>query len=259
MEIQCPVCAESSWYSVKSADYELQCPKCLAQLAFPSVSKDIKWSYRTLGPFSLPKQAHGAYAVLLTLRFFSTPRLLDGAITPLMSFITKKGRMKELEADFALFFQASKYGDSKTQLIFAECKTYNAFRKKDTDRMQKLGEAFPGAVLVFATLKVCLSQMERNILQPLVIRSRRHWKAGRPYNPVMILTGNELFLESVWDSHLKGTLWQEDLIELCDRTQRINLGMKSRYQWLDEQIGHISSVNPTTWRTPDGKIVRSDN
>ena len=138
-------------------------------------------------------------------------------------------------------------------------KTYNAFRKKDTHRMQQLGEAFPGAVLVFATLKECVSQLERDVLKPLVIRSRMHWKAGRPFNPVMVLTGKELFLESVWDSHLKDTMWQEDLLELCDDTQRINLGMVSRHQWLDEQTGRITSVHRATWTTPDGEIVRSAN
>ena len=253
MEIQCPVCTQSSWYSVKMADYQLQCPKCLEKIYFPPESKEVKWSYRTLGPFSLPKQAHGAYTVLLTLRFFSTPRLLDGATTPLMSFTARKGRMKELEADLALFFQVSKFERFKTQAIFAECKTFNDFGKKDTHRMRQLGEAFPGAMLVFATLKECLSQKEKNILQPLVMRSRKNWKADRPFNPVMILTGKELFLESVWDSHLKNTMWQEDLLELCDDTQRINLGMVSRYQWLQGQSVRRTSITPTSWSTPDEK------
>ena len=207
----------------------------------------------------MPRQAHGAYAVLLTLRFFSDSHLLDGATTALMSFTAKKEKMKDMEADLASFFQVSKFEHFKTQLIFAECKTFNDFGKKDTHRMRQLGEAFPGAVLVFATLKECLSQKEKNILQPLVMRSRKNWKADRPFNPVMILTGKELFLKSVWDSHLKGTRWLEDLLELCDTTQRINMGMKSRYQWLDEQTGRITSVNPTTWTRPNGEIVRSAN
>lgn len=257
MEIQCPVCTQSSWYSVKGADYRLQCLKCLEEIHFPPESRHVTWSYRTLGPFRLPKQAYGAYSVLLTLRFFS--ELLDGATTPLMSFTARKGEMNEIEADLALFFQVSKFGDSKTQLIYAECKTFNDFGKKDTHRMKQLGEAFPGAVLVFASLKECLTQNEIDILQHLAMRSRRNWKVGRPFNPVMVLTGNELFLQWIGDSHLKNTRWHEDLLELCDQTQRINLGMKSRYQWLDEQTGRITSVQPTTWTTPDGKIVRSSN
>ncbi len=256
LEIQCPVCTKHSWYSVKNADYELQCSECLAEFTFPPISKDVKWSYRTLGPFSSTNQADGAYTVLLTLRFFSDFSPFDSATTPLMSFKAKR-KETELEADLALFFQASRFRDSKTQLIFAECKTFNDFGKKDTHRMRQLGEAFPGAVIVFATLKECLSQKEKDILQPLVMRSRKNWKANRPFNPVMILTGKELFLESVWDSHLEGTLRREDLLELCDATQRINMGMRSRYQWLDEQTGRISSVQPTTWTRPNGETVRS--
>ena len=71
MEIECLECARSSWYSVKDADYVLQCPKCLTQFSFPAASNEVGWSYRTLGPFSLPRRAHGAFTVLLTLRFFS--------------------------------------------------------------------------------------------------------------------------------------------------------------------------------------------
>lgn len=55
MEFQCPVCTQRSWYSIKEADYELQCLKCLERFKIPTHStREIKWSYRSLGPFSLP-------------------------------------------------------------------------------------------------------------------------------------------------------------------------------------------------------------
>ena len=248
MEIQCPVCTQSSWYSVEAADYELQCPKCLENLSFPHASKEVKWAYRTLGPFSLPNQAHGAYAVLMTLQFFSAHGLLDGATTPLMSFTVEKAGTK-MEADLALFFQGSKFGDSKTEVVFAECKTFNSFEKKDADRMAKLGKAFPGAVLVFATLKESLCEKEQRILRPLVNRSRKAWMNDRPFNPILILTGKELFLESFWDSHLKN--WNiRGLSELCELTQQINLGMDSPDEWLNKQHGieeRFRYAVSTTW------------
>ena len=253
MEIQCPVCARSPWYSVKDADYELQC-RCLEWISFPPASKEIKWSYRTLGPFSFPKQAHGAYTVLLTLHFFSF--LLDGAITPLMSFTAEKGKV-EMEADLALFFQGSKFGDSKTEVIFAECKTFNAFQKKDADRMINLGDAFPGSVLVFATLKKSLSQKEKTILRPVVNRSRKYRKNDRPFNPVLILTGTELFseldLSQSWEEAggIRATFAQSsalaNLLELCDLTQQIYLDMDSWYQWLDRQLGRVTTSTTPTW------------
>ena len=255
MEIQCPVCARSPWYSVKDADYELQC-RCLEWISFPPASKEIKWSYRTLGPFSFPKQAHGAYTVLLTLRFFSF--LLDGATTPLMSFTAEKGKV-EMEADLALFFQGSKLGDSKTEVIFAECKTFNAFQKKDVDRMINLGDAFPGSVLVFATLRKSLSQKEKAILRPVVNRSRKCRKNDRPFNPVLILTGTELFseldLSQSWEDAggIHATFAQSpalaNLLELCDLTQQIYLDMDSWYQWLDRQFGIVRTSTTPTWTT----------
>ena len=240
VEIQCPVCTQSSWYSVKDADYELQCPKCLEQISFPSVSKEVKWSYRTLGPFSSPNQAHGGYTVLLTLHFFS--RLLHGATTPLMSFTAKRGKV-EMEADLALFFQTSKFRDFKTEVIFAECKTFNSFHKKDIDRMVKLGDAFPRAVLVFATLKESLSEDEKTILRPLVRRSWKRWKKRGPSNPVMILTGTELLLASFGESRLDKA---KDLFELCNLTQWMYLGMDWNL-WLDKQFGRspVALVSPT--------------
>lgn len=35
IKIQCSICTKRSWYSVKAADYELQCPQCLSQISFP--------------------------------------------------------------------------------------------------------------------------------------------------------------------------------------------------------------------------------
>ncbi|MDE0184680.1 MAG: hypothetical protein OXP71_04405 [Candidatus Poribacteria bacterium] len=244
MKIQCPECTKHSWYSVKSADYELQCSECLAEFSFPSESEEVKWSYRTLGPFSSTNQADGAYTVLLMLRFFSDFSLLGGATTPLTSFKAKRDGI-ELEADLALFFQASKFEDSKTEVIFAECKTFIDFQKNDADKMGRLGEAFPGAVLVFATLKESLSNEEKAILCPLVNRCREYWKNERPVNPVLILTGTELFAEfdlaKAWEDAggLRATyakrIGPRDLLELCDITQQVYLGMDSWHQWLDEQ------------------------
>ena len=252
MKIQCPVCTQSSWYSVKNVDYELQCSKCLEQISFPSASKEVKWSYRTLGPFSLPQQSYGAYTVLLTLRFFSS--LLEGAITPLMSFTTENGEVEI--ADLALFFQTSKFGDSKTEVIFAECKTFNDFgKKKDIDKMVNLGNEFPGAILVFATLKESLKQKEKTTLRRVVNHSRKHRKNNRPYNPILILTGKELFLASRWDSHLGEWGPRRDMLELCDLTQQLHLDVDSWDQWLNRQYGIVPTSIAPTWTTRRGNTL----
>lgn len=234
MKIQCPVCTKHSWYSVKTGDYELQCPQCLTEFSFPSDFQKVKWAYRTVGPFSSSNQADGAYTVLLTLRFFWKIIFSDSEMTPLMSFTAKKDTV-EIEADLALFFQESRSRHSKTHLIFAECKTFNSFRKKDIDRMKDLGKTFPEAVLVFAKLEESLSGEEKRILCPLVNRSRRHRKNGRPFNPILILTGIELISEQHfyqnWEkiggihAKLAENCIGANLLELCDFTQQIYLDM----------------------------------
>ena len=185
IEVQCPVCTKHSWYSMDSMNSELQCSKCPAQFPSPSTSKEIKGAYRTLPPFNLPNRVDGAYTVLLTIRFFSDFSLLNGATTPLMSFKAQKDGMEPLEADLALFFQESKFRNSKTEIIFVECKTFNPFRKKNIDKMADLGKAFPGAILVFAKLEEDLLDEEKTILYPLVNRSRRNRKNNNPFNPIL--------------------------------------------------------------------------
>jgi hypothetical protein len=234
LKVQCPVCTQHSSYSVSSADYKLQCPKCLDQFSFPSASKKVKWAYRTLGPFSTTNQAHGAYTVILTLRFFFVFLLLGGATTPLMSFTAQKEEVK-LEADLALFFKVPGLVNSNRELIFAECKTFNDFEKKDVERMIDLGEAFPNAVLVFATLKEDLSDKEKKLLLPMVKKSRKNWTKSNTLNSVLILTGTELFWQSglsEWrqkmEEKIEGSppsVLKTELLLLCYFTQQIYLDM----------------------------------
>ena len=240
LEVQCTVCNKRSWYSLKSADYELQCPECHAQFSFPQNIEDIQWAYRTLGAFSSSKQADGAYTVLLTLRFFT--ELLDGATTPLMSFELQKAGKNLLEADLGLLFQRSKFHESETKIIFAECKTFNVFREKDIARMTDLGNAFPGAVLVFAKLSESFNDNEKALLIPFVEASWKRYDKNQPYNPILILTGKELYLDSLWESHLDR---YTDLLDICTLTQELYLGRDFR----GDQYNSVAQR--TTWLPAD--------
>ena len=238
LEVQCTVCNKRSWYSLKDSDYELRCPECHAQFSFPQNIEDIRWAYRTLGAFSSSNQADGAYTVLLTFRFFSV--LLDGATTPLMSFEAKKTGTKPLEVDLGLFFQTSKFSKSETKIIFAECKTFNAFEQKDIDRMTDIGNAFPGAILVFAKLTESFNDEEKALLIPFVKASWKRYSKNQPYNPILILTGKELYLDLLWESHLDKVRYQ-DLLDICSLTQELYLDRDFR----GEQY-NSNSVD-TTW------------
>ena len=191
VDIQCSICQQHSWHSISKFDYEIKCPICLNNFDIHSQLPDeIKWSYRSFGPFSLPKQAFGVYTVLLTYYFFA--RTLDGSTTPILSFIANKKNI-EIEADLALFYQESKFGKPKRELLFVECKTFNRFEKKDIERMKVLAKEFPGSVIVFSTLNSTLTQKEKRLIRPIVRQGRKYWKEGKTSNPVLILTSTELF------------------------------------------------------------------
>ena len=75
--------------------------------------------------------------------------MLDGAITPLMSFNLKKQNVTDedekkivgKEFDLALFFQMLERDNIET--IFAECKTFGKFTGKDIEKMEILGKKIP--------------------------------------------------------------------------------------------------------------------
>jgi hypothetical protein len=240
--IQCPICSHRSWFTVDNLDYKLRCVNCLDNFDLPSHSPDeIKWSYRTFGPFSLCGSAEGSYSTLLVLRLFS--KILDGAVTPMMSFLTKiDGAEKEI--DLGLLLRESSHNrEGEVRPVFAECKTYNKFEKSDVDKLDKLAERFPGSIIVFATLRDSLTDKEKKLLKPLVNKCRRYWKADKPHNHVLILTKTELFadlsIDYAWkdasDEKYKKfaerTFYTDRLLHICDATQQLYLGMRP---WHDE-------------------------
>ena len=238
LRTQCPNCLRRSWFALDAIKDVLDCPRCLN--SFPAAGNVDKgtWSYKTAGPFSVPNYANGAYAVLLTLGFFDDSKLTTFRSTPVLSF-TAKGPRKDLEADFALFWQDSVYGEKKEGVLFGECKTYGEFTRRDFERMRHLAKTFPGAVLVFSTLRKSLKKREIAEMGKIAKAGRKYWKAERPKNPVLILTGTELLNwerpPHCWDEvlqkkfdHLAGFL------ELCDATQQIYLNLPSWHQdWHD--------------------------
>lgn len=232
--LQCPTCTHSSWYDIKALNYVVTCANCLEEFAIPTHSpNDIKWAYKTSGPFGLPKRAEGVYPTLLTLRLFSS-LFHHSPITPMLSFETTINDTA-MEVDLGLFFRKSQFREEEeTRVIFAECKSENSFAKSDVDKMKVIAEKFPGAVLVFATLKEGLSAKEIALLKPLVNKCRKYYKNEKPYNPVLILTKTELFaswdLTQTWkdkcgkyapfgDRHYYG----DELLSICDATQQLYL------------------------------------
>ena len=99
--------------------------------------------------------------------------------------------------------------------------------------MRYLARTFPGAILVFSTLRKALTKKELLGITRIAKVGRKFWKSERPINPVLILTGNELFSfrgpPYCWEDtevkkkfdHISG------LISICDATQQIYLNLPS--------------------------------
>lgn len=239
LRVQCTECGRQSWYSIESIRDTFTCPRCLT--TFPAIGNlgQSRWCYKTAGPFSVPRYAEGAYAVLLALQLFGDHKLSIRA-TPVMSFAAQAPGKKALEADFAMFWQQTLFGGEVNGLLFGECKSYGPFERQDFDRMRYLAKKFPGAVLVFSTLRKAIPRAEVREIGRIAKAGRKYWKAERPINPVLVLTGNELF-----DLAAPPYCWEEvtrkrfqhlhGLLDLCDATQQLYLNLRSwREDWHDK-------------------------
>ena len=256
LRTQCPRCQRRSWFPLDALTDNLSCPKCLNLFsAIGNVDRGT-WSYKTTGPFSVPSYAEGAYSVLLTLDFFSEYHLTTMRTTSVLSFKAKGAAKKDIEADFGLFWSESIYGGFQDGLAFGECKTYGAFTKKDFERMQGLARSFPGAVLVFSTLRKSLTKAEIAGITRIAKAGRKYWKAERPINPVLVLTGTELLAYRrppyCWkeeDHDLYGRV--SGLLSVCDATQQRYLKLPSWHKewhekWESRRMQYIARQESST-------------
>lgn len=241
--IQCPICTRHNWYELDHIGYQLNCRFCLADFSPPIKNpKEIVWTYRAHGPFA-SSVAQGSFSVLLTLKFLKGHH--DRGVTPLFSYQAKKDG-QVLEADLSCLYVESTWRQSAMHVVHAECKSFNLFEERDAQRMEALGHAFPGSTLVFSTLKETLENSEIKIIQPLVLSARRKRLRGEPYNPIVVLTGIELFsrdgVGSCWQN--RGGLFEQfherhfdyaNLIALADATQQLHLGMQSWRDWSEHK------------------------
>ncbi|NQU77226.1 hypothetical protein HQ544_00860 [Candidatus Falkowbacteria bacterium] len=164
------------------------------------------------------------------------------------AFVSKKEEIWKIlshgiEADFGIFLSQGRLDEIKPQIvIFGECKSFNEFTSKDVNRMRQIADNFPGAVIAFCTLRSILTDREKKIIAKLARRGRKHFKAEQWMNPVLILTGIELFndFEPPYCWKGKGAShnafadnWrvQDGIQELCNVTQQIYLGIESYWTW----------------------------
>ena len=191
LRLQCPTCSQIGWHSLEELNKNLKCERCLNRFPFPAASppKETDWCYRTQGPFSVGDFAQGGYCVALAIRFLASTLHAEASWVP---SLTLRRQGEELECDFALFWRKSGFKPTEPLLMLGECKSYNRFIGRDLARARRFVEVFPGAALVFATLRPKLERVERESLSRLALWGRKRLRYERLRAPVLVLTQHEL-------------------------------------------------------------------
>lgn len=250
--IQCAHCANVNWYAISELSETVVCERCRKSYPFPQGSigfTNSPWKFRVIGPFSVPDYAGGAYATALTLRVFGeTLSSADASIVYATGLDLAPPDGPPIEVDFALWYRRENLAtdEGETVTVFGETKSFGlkCFHSEDINRMRRIAEKFPGAFLVFASMKDELHDDEKAAIAELASWGRESLDGGRPRAPVIVLTGAELFstwrVDHTWKD-LDGLRKQlaesghqriDNLWTLADLTQQIYLGMLSRSEEL---------------------------
>ena len=256
--VKCAHCGEHNWYRLNTLSEALRCHRCLRDFSFPmeQPQKKSSWQYRTIGPFAVENYIMGGLSVLLTMRILggrgrSFP--LAG-ITWCPSFELKRDGVDWAEVDAMAIVEQSGTRSPSALAVFVEAKSHGGkggiFNSNDKDRMRKVSKHFPGAVLVFATLSPKLTKAERDLLLPLAKAGRKSIGDDDWKNPVVVLTGQELYSEAgppdCWDEVPEAadirTRFRSpgSLLDLADATQQLYLGMEPYddyiRRWIENQL-----------------------
>ncbi len=189
--VRCPACTRSNFYPPEHIGDELECERCLRTFPFPASNPSTsKWGYRTQGPFAVENYAQGAYTVALSLSVLTTRAGSDATWIP--GTILKSAEGAELEVDMAAWWRPWGLTNEAPELILGECKSFGPFKRKDISRARALARAFPGATLLFSTLRDALSPKEKVALGRLAAQGRAPYRQWEWRTPVVVLTAHEL-------------------------------------------------------------------
>jgi hypothetical protein len=240
LRLQCSVCSQANWYALGDVAEQLRCERCLRSFPFPSVQPPGQaWHYRTQGPFSVENYAQGAYTVALALRFLTTTLHAETTWVPGLEIYGHDGVS---ELDFGMWWREWGLRPSSPRLIFGEGKTFGRFERRDIARARKLAAQFPGAVIVFATLRDELDHDEKKRIAGLARSGRKSFREGESRAPVLVLTSHELLRDMrppyCWqDSGGRFADFAREfrayrgLLQLCDATQQLHLDMEPYDVW----------------------------
>ena len=245
LETDCPHCQATNWSSLTVVDYRITCERCLKPYDFPQArlrDHSNNFSYRVIGPFSVPDYGRGSYASLLALR------VIDGFNASLhgLAFATAMNLTfdgQNVEVDF-LAWRSDEHldYDESPHFIVGEVKSGGKgqlIKARDLARVKAVAKKLPGTAIVIGVLRDHFLPTEKKLLKTFVRWCRRVDSDGEPTNPVLILTSNELLFDhhisetwkSLGDPYRKLSNYQtiRTLKGFADATQQIYLSLPSFY------------------------------
>ena len=234
LQTECLYCSYKNWHSLDVVQYKVICERCLKEYPFPqsAINTNI-WRYRLIGPFTASDYAQGAYASLLTIRFFKKLNTMDGHIgySTAIELVLDD---KDCEVDFMIWHSKNEMGvNQNPELIFGEAKSFGieAIKQKDISQLKRVANQFPNSILVVSVLKESFSKNEKILLEQFVRWSRRNSK-----HRIILLTATELFSEFISEAWKKKGGKHREYAELhtfyhgmdaiSDATIDVNLGVK---------------------------------
>jgi hypothetical protein len=243
LRVQCPTCAYYNWFDLDAISYDPTCNRCLKKFKLGQTPKDLRdfqWFYRVIGPFAAPDYVRGGYAVALTLRCIAERHESE------LTWSTGLELSDPLcEIDFAAWYRRGSTLANKEReepvFVVGEAKSFgrNAIDSDSIESLRQVGERFSGAVLIVSSLKSIAeyTTSELDLLKNLARWGRARHVFGKPRNPVIVLTGTELFavhgIREAWRTaggnaskfvqHAATDL--SDLHQLAECTQQLYLGL----------------------------------
>jgi hypothetical protein len=240
--LECPRCSKQNWYSPEEMGRWCECARCLDRFPFPGVKPPRQWGYKPRGGFAAPGFARGSYPVLFSLQALSNLAVRS-------SWWPSLSLGPELEMDFGLWAQNDPLpgrNRSEWTLFLGEAKTHNKFDADDIARAEALRRRFPGAVIVFSTLRDELTPEEKSLIAGFARPAKRDDSPDRA--DVIVFTGLELYadesLTHAWQDaggkaaeiaprEIGRRPWAA---AVADITQQIHLGLPQYEHWRFPEI-----------------------
>jgi hypothetical protein len=256
LETNCPHCSAKNWSTLTSVDYRVTCERCLKPYDFPQAAlreRNQNFTYRVIGPFSVPDYGRGSYSALLTLRVLELAQSTLGKMT-FSTAMNLSFDGVQREVDFVAW-RGDVGPDTRRppQIIVGEAKSLGQgelITANELARLKSVVAKLPDAVVVISVLRDHFTPVEKQLLEKFVNWGRRVNVHGDPTNPVLLLTAHELtcdfLLSATWkelgSAHARFVDYEHTrtLVGMADATQQIYLGLPSfhevRRQYWDKRL-----------------------